>query len=320
MTQNAKKDELLFDHNHDGVNRRGFLKCMAWAGTGALCVLQGGVLKSFSLSDASHQHVKGDLSFVQISDSHMGFDKPANSDVVATLQAAIAKINALPAAPEFMLHTGDITHLSKPAQFDQVQQLLQSARPKGVFFVPGEHDVLEDDGQQYRERFGKNTKGAGWYSFDKKGVHFIGLVNVMNLKAGGMGSLGAEQLAWLNDDVSHLSKSTPVVVFAHMPLWNIYPDWGWGTDDSAQALASLKRFGSVTVLNGHIHQTMQKVEGNVTFHTAASTAFPQPQPGTAASAGPMKVPAGQLRSLLGITDVNYVRGHKALAVIDSNLT
>ena len=314
-----RSNEILFDHNHDGINRRGFLKCMAWAGTGALCVLQGGVLKSYSLSDASSQHAKGDLSFVQISDSHMGFNKPANPDVVGTLQAAVAKINALPVAPEFMLHTGDITHLSKPAEFDQVQQILQSARPKDIFFVPGEHDVLEDDGQQYRERFGKNTKGAGWYSFDKKGVHFIGLVNVMNLKAGGMGSLGAEQLEWLEDDVKRLSKSTPVVVFAHMPLWNIYPEWGWGTDDSAQALSYLKRFGSVTVLNGHIHQTMQKVEGNVTFHTAASTAFPQPHPGEAPSAGPMKVPAEQLRAVLGITDVNYTRGRHALAVTDSSL-
>jgi 3',5'-cyclic AMP phosphodiesterase CpdA len=315
----ANKDELLFDHNRDGVDRRGFLKCMAWAGTGALCVLQGGVLKSFSLSDALHKQAKGDFSFIQISDSHMGFNKPANPDVVATLQAAIAKINALPNAPEFMLHTGDITHLSKPAEFDQVQQILQSARPKEIFFVPGEHDVLEDDGQQYRERFAKNAKGAGWYSFDKKGVHFVGLVNVMNLKAGGMGSLGTDQLAWLQDDVRSLSKSTPIVVFAHMPLWNIYPEWGWGTDDSAQALSYLKRFGSVTVLNGHIHQTMQKVEGNVTFHTAASTAFPQPQPGKAESAGPMKVPAEQLRSLLGVTDVNYTRGKHALAVIDSTL-
>src|SRR5271169_2971133 len=318
MTLN-RSNELLFDHNHDGVNRRGFLKCMSWAGTGALCVLQGGVLKSFSLSDASHKQIAGELSFVQISDSHMGFNKPANPDVAATLQAAVAKINALPAAPEFMLHTGDITHLSKPSEFDQVQQILQSAKPKEVFFVPGEHDVLEDDGQQYRERFGKGSKGAGWYSFDKKGVRFIGLVNVMNLKAGGMGSLGAEQLAWLQDNVKSLSKSTPIVAFAHMPLWNIYPDWGWGTDDSAQALSYLKRFGSVTVLNGHIHQTMQKVEGNVTFHTAASTAFPQPQPGQAASPGPMKVPADQLRTLLGVTDVNYVRGQHALAVIDSNL-
>jgi 3',5'-cyclic AMP phosphodiesterase CpdA len=313
------RDELLIDHNHDGVDRRGFLKCMAWAGTGALCVLQGGVLKSFSLSGDSPKHVRGELSFIQISDSHMGFNKPANPDVVATLQAAVAKINALPVTPEFMLHTGDISHLSKPAEFDQVQQILQSARPKEIFFVPGEHDVLEDDGQQYRERFGQNTKGAGWYSFDKKGVHFVGLVNVMNLKAGGMGSLGAEQLKWLQDDVAHLTKSTPVVVFAHMPLWNIYPEWGWGTDDSAQALSYLKRFGSVTVLNGHIHQTMQKVEGNVTFHTAASTAFPQPHPGAAASAGPMKVPADQLRAVLGITDVNYTRGKHALAVIDSTL-
>ena len=318
MTAN-NRDELLIDHNHDGIDRRGFLKCMAWAGTGALCVLQGGVLKSFSLSDASHPQAKGELSFVQISDSHMGFNKPANPDVVSTLQAAVAKINALPAAPEFMLHTGDITHLSKPAEFDQVEKILQSARTKDVFFVPGEHDVLEDDGQQYRERFGKGTKGAGWSSFDKKGVHLIGLVNVMNLKAGGMGSLGAEQLKWLQDDVARLSKSTPVVVFAHMPLWNIYPEWGWGTDDSAQALSYLKRFGSVTVLNGHIHQTMQKVEGNVTFHTAASTAFPQPHPGAAPSAGPMKVPAEQLRALLGVTDVNYTRGRHALAVIDSTL-
>ena len=312
-------NELLFDHNHDGVNRRGFLKCMAWAGTGALCVLQGGVLKSFSLSDAQHKHAQGDLAFVQISDSHMGFNKPANPDVVATLQAAIAKINALPNAPEFMLHTGDISHLSKPSEFDQVQQILQSAKAKEIFFVPGEHDVLEDDGQQYRERFAKNTKGAGWYSFDKKGVHFVGLINVMNLKAGGMGSLGPDQLAWLQDDVHALTSSTPVVLFAHMPLWNIYPDWGWGTDDSAQALPYLKLFGSVTVLNGHIHQTMQKIEGNVTFHTAASTAFPQPQPGKAESAGPMKVPAGQLRQLLGVTDVNYSRGKRALAVIDSTL-
>jgi 3',5'-cyclic-AMP phosphodiesterase len=312
-------NELLIDHNHDGIDRRGFLKCMAWAGTGALCVLQGGVLKSFSLSDGVSKHAQGELSFVQISDSHMGFNKPANPDVVSTLQAAVAKINALPHAPEFMLHTGDISHLSKPAEFDQVQQILQSARPKEVFFVPGEHDVLEDDGQQYRERFGKNKKGNGWYSFDKKGVHFVGLVNVMNLKAGGMGSIGPEQLKWLQDDVAHLSKSTPVVLFAHMPLWNIYPEWGWGTDDSAQALSYLKRFGSVTVLNGHIHQTMQKVEGNVTFHTAASTAFPQPHPGAAESAGPMKVPAEQLRAVLGITDVNYTRGKHALAVIDSTL-
>ena len=319
---NQKKNEILFDHNNDGVNRRGFLKCMAWAGTGAFCVLNGGVLKSYSLSrlpEMGYGKAVGELSFVQISDSHMGFNKAANPDVVGTLKAAVDKINALATPPEFLLHTGDISHLSKPEEFDTVDQILKSASAKDVFFVPGEHDVLNDDGQQYRERYAKGSKGSGWYSFDRKGVHFIGLVNVMNLKAGGLGTLGHDQLEWLEDDVKHLKSSTPIVVFAHIPLWAVYPEWGWGTEDSGQALAYLKKFGSVTVLNGHIHQTMQKIEGKVTFHTAASTAFPQPQPGKADSPGPMKVPAEQLRGLLGITDVNYVRGQQALAVVDSTL-
>ena len=315
------KDEILHDHNHDGIDRRGFLKCMAWAGTGALCVIKGGVLTSYSLGlPGGEKHAaKGDFTFVQISDSHMGFDKAANPDVVGTFKAAIDKINALSAPPAFILHTGDISHLSKPAEFDTVDQLLKAASTKDVFFVPGEHDVLNDDGKQYLDRYGKGTQGSGWYSFDKRGVHFVGLVNVMNLKAGGLGSLGGEQLEWLEKDVKHLSKSTPIVVFAHIPLWSVYPEWGWGTDDSAQALSYLKRFGSVTVLNGHIHQTMQKVEGNITFHTATSTAFPQPKPGEGPSPGPMKVPADQLRTLLGVTDVNYVRGRQALAVTDTNL-
>jgi len=207
----------LFGNSTDGIDRRGFLKCMAWAGTGALCVLEGGVLKSYGLDDPARiaKAARGELSFVQISDSHMGFNKPANSDVVATLKAAVGKIDALPVAPEFMLHTGDISHLSKPEEFDTVDQILKSAPTQNVFFVPGEHDVLEDDGKQYLARYGKNTKGAGWYSFDHKGVHLIGLVNVMNLKAGGMGSLGAKQLEWLEDDVKHLSKSTPGRVRAH---------------------------------------------------------------------------------------------------------
>ena len=317
-----KENNILHDHNGDGIDRRGFLECMAWAGTGAFCIMQGGVLKSFSMSRIAELDTKkmaGELSFVQISDSHMGFNKPANPDVAGTLKAAVDKINGLATPPEFMLHTGDISHLSKTEQFDTVDQILKGASAKDVFYVPGEHDVLDDDGKQFLERYGKGTKGAGWYSFDKKGVHFIGLVNVLNLKAGGLGTLGHEQLEWMEDDVEHLTSSTPIVVFAHIPLWSVYPEWGWGTEDSAQALAYLKKFGSVTVLNGHIHQTMQKVEGNVTFHTAMSTAFPQPQPGKADSPGPMKVPADQLRSVLGITDVNYVRGQQALAVVDSTL-
>jgi 3',5'-cyclic-AMP phosphodiesterase len=308
--------------DNDGVDRRGFLKCMAWAGTGTLCLIQGGVLKSFALSEAANMDqskLKGDLSFVQISDSHIGFDKAANPDVTATLREAIAKINGLSEPPAFVLHTGDLSHLSKASEFDTLDQTLKSIHTEKIFYVPGEHDVLNDNGEQYRERYGKGSIGDGWYSFDQKGVHFIGLVNVMNLKAGGLGSLGKEQLAWLEQDVKSLKSSTPIVVFAHIPLWSVYPEWGWGTDDSAQALSYLKRFGTVSVLNGHIHQVMQKVEGNLTFHTAMSTAFPQPQPGTAPSPGPMKVPADKLRGLLGLTNVNFVRGKHTLAVVDSTL-
>jgi 3',5'-cyclic-AMP phosphodiesterase len=307
---------------HDGVDRRGFLKCMAWAGTGLVWTMSGGVPVSKAFAGSLGKHGKSnDLTFVQISDSHMGFNKPANTDVIGTLKTAISQINALATPPEFLLHTGDISHLSKPEEFDNVDQILQSANAQQVFYVPGEHDLLDDgNGKAYLERYGKNSKGAGWYSFDKKGVHFIGLVNVTNLKAGGLGTLGPEQLAWMEDDVRHLKHSTPVVVFAHIPLWSVYPEWGWGTEDSAQALGNLRKFGSVTVLNGHIHQIMQKVEGKVTFHTARSTAFPQPEPGKAASPGPMKVPADQLKSVLGITDVNLVKGKHTLAVVDSTLS
>ena len=315
---------IIHDHHHDGIDRRGFLECMAWVGTGPLCVLSGGVLKSYALSDAAqaaHAMSGADFSFVQISDSHIGFNKAANPDVSATLQAAIDKINALPARPSFVLHTGDITQLSKPEEFDTAAQILKNLKTDNIFYVPGEHDVLDQTGRLYRDRHGMNSQGDGWYSFNAKGAHFIGLVNVMNLKAGGLGYLGDEQLEWLEKDLAGLSSSTPIVAFAHIPLWSVYPEWGWGTDDSAQALSYLKRFGSVIVLNGHIHQTMRKVEGNVTFHTAMSTAFPQAAPGTPnASPGPMSVPAGQLRDVLGVTAVQFAQGQHALAVTDSTLS
>jgi plastocyanin len=300
------------------IDRRNFLKCMAWVGTGAAWTLSSGVLRGSPLGMAHGAMTRGAnnaLRFVQISDSHIGFDKPANTDVTATLRAAIAKIKADPEPPAFVLHTGDLTHLSKPAEFDTLQQVL-SELSVPVFYVPGEHDVLEDDGKGYLQRFGKGTQGAGWHSFDKDGVHFIGLVNVVNLKAGGLGSLGSEQLEWLERDVKHLKSSTPIVVFAHIPLWSVYPEWGWGTDDSARALSYLKRFGSVSVLNGHIHQVMQKVEGHVTFHTAMSTAFPQPAPGAAPSPGPMKVADDRLRKVLGLSRMSFHGVNHPIAITD----
>jgi len=317
-------DHILHNHNEDNVDRRGFLKCMAWAGTGVLWTVSGGVLASKLLRPATAGAAEplaaaADFTFVQISDSHIGFNKDANKDVIGTLKEAVAKINALPTAPDFILHTGDLSHLSEPEEFDALEQILKGAKAGRVFYVPGEHDVLNDNGKQYLERFGKGTKGTGYYSFDKNGTHFIGLSNVVNIKEGGLGILGEEQLAWLADDLKAVSNSMPVVVFAHIPLWEVYPQWGWGTDDSARALALLKRFGSVTVLNGHIHQIVKKVEGNITFHTAMSTAFPQPAPGAAPKPGPMKVDAGKLRSVLGITDVNYLEGNHSLAIVDSTL-
>ena len=310
---------MAHDHdNHgDGVSRRHALECMLWAGTGVLWTVTGGVPKSSLMGSA--QAAEGGFTFLQISDSHVGFDKAANPNALGTLQEAIAKVKALPSKPAFMLHTGDITHLSKPKQFDDAAQVIGSAG-LDVHYVPGEHDNLDEVPlKSYLARYGKNTKGTGWYSFDQKGVHFIGLNNVMDLKAGGMGLLGSEQLAWLADDVKGLSASTPIVVFAHIPLWTISKDWGWGTDDSEQALSMLKRFGSVTVLNGHIHQLMQKVEGNVNFHTARSTAFPQPAPGTAPAPLPLVVPAEKLHSVLGIRTVVYTQGQELLAVTDQPL-
>ena len=308
---------ILHDHNGDGIDRRGFLECMAWAGTGVIWTVGGGVLTSRAFGQNTKHAAKGELHFVQISDSHIGFNKPANTDVVGTLQATIDKINALPEEPDFLIHTGDLSHTSKPAEFDALDQVLKGAKPKQFFFVPGEHDTSLDDGKEYLQRYGKNAKGLGWYSFDHKDVHFVGLSNVAVLE--GLGKLGPEQIEWLEADLKTQPSSRPVVVFAHIPLWSVYPEWGWGTEDSEQALGYLKRFGSVTVLNGHIHQVMQKLEGSVTFHTAMSTAFPQAAPGTAKGPGPMKVPDDKLRSVLGIADVKSVMKPHSLAVVDSTL-
>lgn len=295
------------------ANRRRVLQCMAWAGTGVLWTVSGGVPRTLGLiGEAAGAEAKGGLHFVQISDTHLGFKQAANPDPGATLGEAITKINAMPVQPAFLVHTGDISHLSKPAEWDAADQIIKGAN-KEVHYIPGEHDVADaDNGKAYLERYGKGTQGRGWYSFDAGGVHFVALINVFNFnpgfKSAGLAELGDDQLEWLEKDVAPLSASTPIVVLAHLPLWTVYADWGWGTSDGARALGYLKRFGSVTVLNGHIHQIIQKVEGNMTLHTAASTAFPQPAPGSAPAPGPMAVPAETLRKHLGLRDVAFAAG------------
>jgi 3',5'-cyclic AMP phosphodiesterase CpdA len=305
------------------LTRRNALKCMAYGGAGTLFALSGGVFTPIDLamaaSDKQSAAKLGKPLFVQISDTHIGFNKEANPDVARTLTQTIDIVNGMYDQPALIIHTGDITHLSKPAEFDLAQQLFTRLRTTEMHTVPGEHDTTDATVTEYFNRFGKASDNKGYYSFDHAGVHFVGLINVLQFKPGGLGTLGAEQLAWVAADLKGRSASTPIVVFAHMPLWTIYEPWGWGTGDADQLMSQLRRFGSVTVLNGHIHQIVQKVEGNMTFHTARSTSYPQPAAGVGSGPGPLKVPADQLAAMLGITSVAVVKHPSALALNDKAL-
>jgi len=309
-----------YDHDPADPGRREALSCVAWAGSGLLWTMSGGLASSVLATGAEAAPRAGELDFVQISDTHVGFDKAANPDALGTLREAIARINALPRRPAFAVHTGDITHLSKAEQFDTADQMLKGLNMP-VLFTPGEHDTMDEgQGKLFLDRHGAGTKGTGWRSFDAAGVHFVGLVNVVNLNPNGAGRLGDDQIAWLEDDIAGLSSSTPVVVYAHMPLFDVYDPWGWSTSDAAAALEPLRRFGSVTVLNGHIHQVISKTEGGIVFHTARSTAFPQAAPGQQGmTPGPMKVAADQLRSVLGVREVRRIAARGPLAVVDQTL-
>jgi 3',5'-cyclic AMP phosphodiesterase CpdA len=312
----------MHENQEDGIDRRGMLKCMAWVGTGLVWSVAGGLPTSRTFAQGDSDKKKPTFTFVQISDSHLGFAREPNKDVAGTLKQVVTKINGLSEAPAFVLHTGDVTHLAKKQEFDDAAEVLKGIKGAKVLYVPGEHDFDGDGNKLYLERYGKGTKGLGWYSFDHKGVHFAGLVNVSDPKSGssgGLGALGKDQLEWLEKDLAGLKDSTPVVVFAHVPLWTVYEKWGWGTRDSEQALKLLKRFGSVTVLNGHVHQVLQKVEGKVTFHTARSTAFPQSEPGKG-TPGPMRdLAADKLKKVIGLATVSYVEKTGSLAVVDSDL-
>jgi 3',5'-cyclic AMP phosphodiesterase CpdA len=304
-------------------SRRSVLKCMAYGGAGTLFVLAGGVFTPVDLAMAD-EYGRGSAKlakplFVQISDTHIGFNKEANPDVNGTLTQTIDLVNGMAEQPALIIHTGDITHLSKPAEFDLAQQMLGRLRTTELHTVPGEHDTTDATVTEYFNRFGKASNNKGYYSFDHGGVHFIALINVLQFKPGGLGTLGPEQLSWVTADLKSRSDSTPIVVFAHMPLWSIYEPWGWGTGDADQLMSQLRRFGSVTVLNGHIHQIVQKVEGNVTFHTARSTAYPQPVAGEGAGPAPMKVPADQLPKMLGVTSVTVVKHPRSLQLNDAIL-
>src|SRR5437762_3043058 len=300
------------------MERRHFMQCLAWAGTGLVWAARGGVLSATTLGEAGA--AGADFTFAQISDTHVGFAGEANRDALGTLKDSIEAINALPARPGFVLHTGDLSHGQKPGAFDTLAESLKAVKTEKIYYVPGEHDVAIDGGKEYLSRYGTATyEGRGYQSFDYRGVHFVGLVNVLAYKPGVGGAVGDEQLVWLRKDLDAQQTSTPIVVFSHVPLWAVYPSWGWTTADGEQVIGMLRRFGSVTALSGHIHQVLQKVEGTITFHSARSTAFPQPAPGAAPNPGPMRVPAEQLRQLLGVREVRYTAGTAPLAVVERAL-
>ena len=303
------------------VDRRQLLSHAAWAGTALMFTASGGVLAACSKAGGTAKAAATtDLTFAQISDTHLGFKGPANPDVDATAAAAIAQINALAKPPAFVVHTGDLTHTSTPEQFDKVKQLMSTLKTTHVVYVPGEHDSTDDNGEKYRAAFGTGTKGDGWSSFDVNGVHFLALVNTLHLDK--LGRLGQAQLDFVKADLANRASSTPIVIFSHIPLFAMFPTWGWGTDDAAQALALTKRFGSVTAINGHVHQLMTKVEGHVTFYAGRGTAYPLPAPGEggAAAAKPLTVAADKLRAVLGTRDINYVAATGVLTVDDHSLT
>jgi len=295
---------------------------MGWAGTGLLWTLVGGVPTASVLTGVpsrAEAAAKGAFRFVQISDTHFGFNKDANPDVAGTAQKAIGLVNGVASETALVVHTGDVTHLSKPAEFEAAGAALKTLKVTDFHVIPGEHDVLDEKQTMFFDHYGRGATGKGWTSFDHGGVHFVGLVNVMDFKPGGSGRLGPEQLEWLEKDLKGRSASQPLVILSHIPLWNAYAPWGWGTDDWPQAMEYVKRFGSVTALNGHIHQILQKVEGNVHYYSALSTAYPQPAPGqSAAGPGPLKVAADQLRSVLGVRSV-AVAPHKAMSIEDTTL-
>ena len=301
------------------MNRRQLIRHSAWFGAAVGLAVVGGEVVSHvaGTADAARSPSRPALRFAQISDSHIGFQGKANPNVAGSFTQAIDRINNLGYQPDFVIHTGDLTHLATPDQFDQVKQMMSGLRTQHVFTVPGEHDSIDDGGQKYRSAFGAGTRGDGWYSFDVAGVHVIALVNTLNLKK--LGHLGVEQLEFVEKDVAPLPSDTPIIVFSHIPLFAMYPDWGWGTDDAAQVLSYLRRFSSVTCLNGHVHQVFSKTEGNVTFHSGTTTAYPLPHPGDGPAPKPVTLPAGKLQDALGIREVSYNRGQTTLALKEKTL-
>lgn len=217
-----------------------------------------------------------DFLFVQLTDTHWGYSGPANPEADKTLQRAVAAVNALERQPDFVVFTGDLTHTTDDAaerrrRMARFKEIVAALRVRDVRFMPGEHDAALDRGAAYREFF-----GAANYSFDHKGVHFVALDNVSDPGA----RLGDEQLSWLAADLAGRDRGQPLVVLAHRPLFDLYPDWDWATADGARALEILMPHRNVVVFYGHIHQEHRHMTGHIVHHAGKSLIFAQPAPGS----------------------------------------
>jgi 3',5'-cyclic-AMP phosphodiesterase len=292
------------------MQRRKFIEHVSWTGLGiAWAVGANGLFTACQVEEPTAQKssTASPFSFVQISDTHIGFHKPANEHVTDTLQKTINAINALLAPPAFVVHTGDISHLSKPEEFDLAKQLLSQLKVP-LFTLPGEHDTIGDRGKAYEEAFPRKDVREGLQSWDQAGIHFVSLTNVLDFGTTGSGKLGQAQLDVLAKDLAGQKPDTPLVIFSHIPLYDLYPKWGWATADSAQLLSLLARFASVTVLTGHIHQVIEHSEGNIRFHTATTTAYPLPAPGHGEKPAPVNLPKNSLLAAIGFRTVEVIAG------------
>lgn len=252
--------------NFSDLDRRQFLK---------LAGLGGAVFASGLSGFAGAQNAQ-DFYFVQLSDTHWGFEGAPNPDAKVTLKKAVASVNALSPAPDFIMFTGDLTHTTDdPAErrkrMGEFKEIIAELKVKNVRFIPGEHDASLDRGAAFKEFFGQTT-----YSFDYKGVHFIALDNVSDPAA----QLGEEQLAWLKADLDKHSKEARIVVFTHRPLFDLAPQWDWATRDGAKAVDLMMPYQNLTVFYGHIHQEHHQKTGHIPHHAAKSLIFPLPAPGS----------------------------------------
>ncbi len=225
----------------------------------------------------------GDFFFLQLSDTHWGFEGPANPQAMRCLAQTVHAINAVEAQPDFVVFTGDLTHKTDdPAQrrdrLREFRTIVAELRSSKLVFLPGEHDAAADGGEAYREVFGDL-----YQSFAHRGVHFIALDNA---SAPG-GTLGAPQLDWLAGEVAKVPRDAALVVLAHRPLFELYPEWDWSTTDGARAIEVLSAHPNVSVFYGHIHQEHHHVTGKIAHHSARSLIFPLPAPAAAQKRAPL---------------------------------